>query len=332
MQSPVQIFTPVTSHDSGPSQSDLSTRVAMQIIELVKREDMQEGAHLTEQWLAEELKVSRSPIRRAMAFLEELGLLSKEKNRGFFLKRAASTMSSTALSSEQDQDEAIYMQIADDRIAGKLENHFSEAEIARRYDLTVRQTQRVLHRMAREDLIERRQGHGWEFLDLLESAEAHAQSYQFRMVIEPAGILLPTFKVDQAEIARQRKIQEALLDGDLLRISRAELFRIGAELHEAIMGFSGNHFLLDSLRRQNRLRRLIEYRHHFERSRMVHQCHEHLHLLDLLSNNQREEAADFLRRHLDVAGTEKAVVDKEADAKAGKKGKAAAGVKTELTA
>lgn len=130
----------------------------MQIIELMRREDMQEGAHLTEQWLAEELKVSRSPIRRAMTFLEELGLLSKEKNRGFFLKRAASTLGSTALSSEPDQDETIYLQIAEDRILGKLDDHFSEAEITRRYNLTPRQTQRVLNRMYREDLIQRRQG------------------------------------------------------------------------------------------------------------------------------------------------------------------------------
>jgi DNA-binding GntR family transcriptional regulator len=286
----------------------------MQIIELMRRENLPEGAHLTEQWLAEELKVSRSPIRRGMAFLEELGLLSKEKNRGFFLKRAASTLSGTALSSEPDMEEAIYLQIADDRISGRLDDSFSEAEIARKYNLTLRQAQRILNRMYREDLICRRQGHGWEFMPFLDSAEAHAQSYQFRMVIEPAGILLPTFKVDHAEIARQRQIQENLLNGDLLRLPRSEMFRIGAELHEAILGFSGNQFLVDALRRQNRLRRLIEYRHHVERSRMVHQCQEHLHLLDLLENDKREEAADFLRRHLDVVGTEKAAVDKEADA------------------
>jgi DNA-binding GntR family transcriptional regulator len=210
------------------------------------------------------------------------------------------------------------MQIADDRITGKLEDHFSEAEIARRYKLSLRQTQRILNRMYREDLIQRRQGHGWEFMPLLDSAEAHAQSYQFRKIIEPAALLLPTYKVDLAEIARQRKIQETLLNGDLLRVSRAELFRIGAELHEAIIGFSGNQFLVDALRRQNRLRRLIGYRHNFERSRMVQQCQEHLHLLDLVANDQREEAADFLRRHLDEVGAEKTAADKEADAKSGK--------------
>lgn len=302
----------------GASQSDLSTRIAMQIIELMRRADMAEGAHLTEQWLAEQLKVSRSPIRRGMAFLEELGLLSKEKNRGFFLTRPASSMGGTALSSEPDLEETIYLQIADDRIAGRLGDSFSEAEIVRTYNLTLRQAQRILNRMYREDLICPRQGHGWEFMPFLDSAEAHEQSYQFRMVIEPAGILLPTFRVDQAEIARQRKIQENLLNGDLLRLPRSEMFRIGAELHEAILGFSGNQFLVDALRRQNRLRRLIEYRHHVERSRMVQQCHEHLHLLDLLANDQREEAADYLRRHLDVVGKKKAAVDKQADAEAGR--------------
>jgi DNA-binding FadR family transcriptional regulator len=118
MPTPQTLFIPPPTTDGAGAHSDLSTRVAMQIIELVRREGMQEGAHLPEQWLAEELKVSRSPIRRGMAFLEELGVLSKEKNRGFFLKRAASTLGSAALSSEPDHDEALYMKIAEDRISG----------------------------------------------------------------------------------------------------------------------------------------------------------------------------------------------------------------------
>jgi DNA-binding GntR family transcriptional regulator len=318
MTTPDTLFVPPPLAEAGGAHTELATRVAMQIIELVRRADMQEGAHLTEQWLAQELKVSRSPIRRAMAFLEELGVLSKEKNRGFFLKRAASTLGSTALSSDPDHDEALYMKIAEDRISGKLDDYFSEAEITRRYNLTLRQTQRVLNRMYREDLIQRRQGHGWEFMPLLDSAEAHAQSYQFRMVIEPAAILLPTYVVDLAEVRRQRKIQEDLLKGDLLRLSRAELFRSNAEMHEAIISFSGNQFLVDALRRQNRLRRLIGYRHNVERSRIVQQCQEHLRLLDLLEANKLTEAADFLRRHLDVVGTEKTAADKEAAARSGK--------------
>jgi DNA-binding GntR family transcriptional regulator len=155
-------------------------------------------------------------------------------------------------------------------------------------------------------------------MPLLDSAEAHAQSYQFRMIIEPAAILLPTYAVNQAEVERQKKIQEDLLNGDLLRLSRAELFRINAELHEVIVGFSGNQFLVDALRRQNRLRRLIGYRHNVERSRMVQQCQEHLQLLDLLASNKLIEAAGFLRRHLDGAGTEKTALDKAVDAKSGK--------------
>lgn len=308
-----------TGSEPPVSQSDLSTRVAMQIVELVRRENLPEGAHLTEQWLAEELKVSRSPIRRAMAFLEELGILSKERNRGFFLRKAAASLDRTALSGDADPDEAVYLRIADDRMAGKLEDWFSEAEIMRRYNMTSRQAHRVLNRMHREDLIQRRQGHGWEFMPLLDSAEAHSQSYQFRMIIEPAGILQPGFKVDHAELERQRRIQESLLNGDLLRRSRTELFQIGAELHETILSFSGNVFLLEALRRQNRLRRLIEYRHHFDRARMIHQCHEHLELIELLEKNQREAAADFLRRHLDVVRTEKAAVDVIADAESKQK-------------
>jgi len=51
-----------------------------------------------------------------------------------------------------------------------------------------------------------------------------------------------------------------LLDNSLERFSRADLFKINSELHETIVACSRNEFFLDSIKRINRLRRLIEYR------------------------------------------------------------------------
>ncbi|MGO4430015.1 FCD domain-containing protein, partial [Streptomyces sp. MCAF7] len=147
--------------------------------------------------------------------------------------------------------------------------------------LTPRQADRVLSRMEGEDLVRRKAGgRGWEFQHVMATVDAHDQSYRFRMIIEPAALLEPGFTVDTDAFARHRQQQEALLHGDILLLPRAELFQVNASFHEMLVGCSGNQFLLDAVRRQNRLRRLIEYRHQIDRSRLANQAREHLRLLD----------------------------------------------------
>jgi len=280
--------------------SGLSTKLAMQITELVLREELKPGAHLTEQWIADSLRVSRSPVRSAMQFLEGLGVVAKEPHRGYFLRKSPASIKRTTLSSESDPEEARYLRIADDRLKGILGGEFTEAELMRRYAMTATQTRRLLDRMSREHLIHKKHGHGWEFEPVLDSAKAHNQSYRFRMIIEPAAILEPGFRINQPAFDRCRKLQQQLLDGGILKLSRVNLFTISSEFHEMIVECSGNRYLLDALRRQNQLRRIIEYRATMDRSRLIRQCREHLQLLDMLEAGQLKEAAVFMKEHLDV--------------------------------
>jgi DNA-binding GntR family transcriptional regulator len=67
---------------------------------------------------------------------------------------------------------------------------------------------------------------------------------------------------------------------------------------------SGNEFFLDSIKRVNRLRRLIEYRvTTLDRSRLTRQCREHLEILDLLEAGKNQEASAYLRRHIEGASS-----------------------------
>ncbi|MGE5527023.1 MAG: GntR family transcriptional regulator, partial [Rhodospirillaceae bacterium] len=215
--------------------------------------------------------------------------------------------------------DSLYLQVADDRLRGALDTHVSEAEIMRRYALTRVQAQQILHRMAREGLVIRKPGRGWMFQPNLDTEEAHNQSYRFRMIIEPAALLEPTYQVDKEAFARVRREQQAMLDGDILRVSRARIFQTGAEFHETIVGCSGNPFLLDAIRRQNQLRRLIEYKGNVNRSRLARQCREHLELLDMIESGDRQAAAAFLRRHLDVVRSIKTGIQPTEPAKPGER-------------
>jgi DNA-binding GntR family transcriptional regulator len=158
----------------------------------------------------------------------------------------------------------------------------------------------VLNRMAQEGWIKRKSGNGWFFTELIESKQAHEDSYFFRMTIEPAALLAPGFSVDSAALQRLRAEQTALRDGRLGRITSEELFEIGARFHETLIAFSGNEFFVAALARVNQRRRLVEYEAMAHPADFIEQCHEHLALLDLIEQGHQQEAAAFLLRHLDI--------------------------------
>ncbi|MDX2939364.1 GntR family transcriptional regulator [Streptomyces ipomoeae] len=281
------------------SRPNLTTAMATRLLDLMRRSGLTKGAHVTEQWAADELDVSRTPVRKAMLFLTEVGILERVPNRGFFLTRDAGTLGRPELGEGDDVEQSAYFEIADDYVGGRFTGSFTAADIGRRYRLTPRQADRVLSRMENEDLVRRKAGgRGWEFQHVMAGVDAHDQSYRFRMIIEPAALLEPGFTVDAEAFARHRQQQEALLRGDILLLPRAELFQVNASFHEMVVGCSGNQFLLDAVRRQNRLRRLIEYRHQVDRSRLANQAREHLRLLDLIESGDLKEASAFLSAHL----------------------------------
>ena len=125
--------------------------------------------------------------------------------------------------------------------------------------------------------------------------------YRFRAAIEAASVQEPTFHIDLGALAALRADQQALLDGGMRHLPRARLFQINAGFHETIVGWCGNPFFLDALRRVNQVRRLIEYRVTVDRSRLERQCQEHLQLLTLLEAGERGTAAAFLRVHIEGA-------------------------------
>jgi DNA-binding GntR family transcriptional regulator len=282
----------------------LSTRVsptslAMRVIELIRQEGLDRGAHLTEQSIADALQVSRTPARRALMFLTDLGLLERTPRKGFYLQMPAAELAGVDFSTETDSDEQLFFRIIDDHLGGRFTEDFTTTELSQRYALTTRQAGLVVSRLESEDLIRRKTARGWEFVRSLSTVEAHDQSYRFRLIIEPAGLLEPGFAKDVEAFALHRRQQEALLSGGLAVLSRSEIFRYNSSFHEMIAECSGNAYLADAVKRVNRMRRMIEYNHQANRTRLLGQAREHLQLLDLLEADENERASEFLHDHLD---------------------------------
>lgn len=273
---------------------------------MIRRDGLPMGHRLTEQVLCDELGVSRSPVRKALQYLAETGVVRSEPNKGYQVAMSWTELGAVALPEAADSDEAVYMRIADDRALEVISGVMSETELMQRYDSSRLQVQRVLNRMAREGMIERKTGRGWSFLPLLSSVEAYRESYRFRMIIEPAALVEPGYTVDLIELDKCYREQVELLSGGIETWARSELFRTGVHLHETIVAGAGNRLLLDALRKVNQLRRLVEYRSKLDPSHMNHQCNEHLVLIDLIKRGERMEASHFLREHLNGAKVRKA--------------------------
>ena len=284
------------------SSTPLPAQIASMIIDFVRDQKLVQGDHLPAQTLADTFRVSRSPVNKALELLEQRHVVRRESNRGFFLvldSDAIPTYSNAATNTEEGEE--VYFQVADDRLSGRLPDKVSENEIMRRYKLSRGEAVKMFNRMAREGWVDRLPGKGWAFLPTLDSGTAYQLAYLFRIALEPAAILQPSFAVNRSAFRRAREQQQALLDGAYMTLSRAELFQINSGFHEMIVECSNNVYFIESIRRVNASRRLAEYRKTLDRSRLVGQCLEHIHILDLLEAEDYPKAAEFMKFHLEFA-------------------------------
>lgn len=279
----------------------LADHVARQIAAHIRTAALAEGAHLGAQALADRFQVSRAPVTAALKMLVADGMVEVRANRGFFVAAAAASMTKAVRDQAADAAEGedpLYSGIVEARLSGALPERVSENELMRRFGVPRARLQRMLGQIAEEGWVERLPGHGWQFRAMLDSALAYEQAYRFRAMLETEALLQPGYRFVPEELERLRREQRQLLEGDIYTLPRTRLFEINIGFHETLVGWSGNRFFLDALKRVNRMRRLIEFRVTADRGRLEQQCREHLSLLDLIDRGDMTLAADFLRGHV----------------------------------
>ena len=273
------------------NQSELASRIAVFLTSC----GYPPGQRITENQLTAEFRVSRSPIRPIMKFLAEKGFLD-HIDKGFFIPTTMPGRDAIDALIPKSSDQELYDTIALERIQDKLSEQFSEAEFMRRYGVPRSQLIRVLNRLSLDGVVEPSAGHGWRFLPTLNKELMYQDSYRFRMMIEPLGILEPTFKIDATVLRKIRDDQMSLVTSS----SPQQYFEQNAAFHETLANFSNNSFVIEAVHRHSRLRRLSEQFSHDE-VRARTRIEEHVSIIDALLDNQREWAASLLRRHLDIA-------------------------------
>ena len=64
--------------------------------------------------------------------------------------------------------------------------------------------------------------------------------------------------MNRSALDKCRAQQQRLVDGEIWTVSNAMLFDVNSRLHQAIITCSGNSFFIDSLKRIDTLRRLMD--------------------------------------------------------------------------
>lgn len=286
-------------------QAPIATRLQRdllpRIVALLHAEGLAAGDRVTELGLAERLQVSRTPVRAALALLAALGVLRQRRTGGYEVALLPQDAADLGLETDAAADDAISLRIARDRMDGTLPTEVSEADLMRRYGVSRTMIQRILGQLAEVALVERKPGHGWIFQPTLVDRAARHESYRFRLLIEPAALLEPAFRLDGTWIDGMRRRHRDILDAPWRETQSIELFETNAAFHEGLAAASGNRYFATAIQQQNRLRRFSNYDWVYGHERVVVSCLEHLEILDRLQDGDREVAAALLRRHLERA-------------------------------
>lgn len=281
----------------------LAPQLAVKIVEHLKSHGSAAGTHLGTQYFADLFQVSRIPVTAALNLLAEEGIVVSERNRGFFLAKDAADLPGKQDASPESATplkDPLYYTLAEDWLTGKITEKISENELMRLYEVSRPQLLKVLQRAAEDLWVERLPGHGWRLQSVMVSPQAYEDGYRFRMAIEPAALLEPTFRVDGAALKALAEHQTLLLKGGIRKLSQTELFSINSQFHEVLIGFSNNPFYVDAVKKIDRVRRLLDFRstRSANRDRLSKQCREHLEILHLLENGNNRAAAELLRSHI----------------------------------
>ena len=277
-------------------------QLANQLLDVIRDAKLEPGHHLREQQLADLVGVSRTPIRSALNLLSKRGIVETRKNHGYFLRKPFDSLHRIEIEVPSTADEKLYQRLVRDRLDNIVPDSMTQSELARRYGVDRVALTRTLSRLAEDGLIAKNRGHGWTFLPTFDSLVALKGSYEFRLTLEPACFLLPTFRPDLAAIERMRLQHLYLISHpDIASVSSAQLFETDAAFHEMCAEFCGNAFFVQAIQHQNRLRRLLEFGSYFDSRRVQDWCREHLAIIDSIATGDLSRASAKMRLHLEQA-------------------------------
>lgn len=206
----------------------MRTPLQARILEQLRLEfsgGLKSGDRINEAEIADELGVSRTPIRRVLQRLQEDGVLAFEPRRGLILRDPESLLKTGDGQAAELLDERVMRDMA----IGELNAVMSERALMQRYAVANGVLASTLRRLTRDHLVEPSPGHGWIFADV--GPKAMAESYHFRQIIEPAAILADGYEVDVVAV-KELDDDHAHAIEQVHQMDRRRLFELDAWFHQ----------------------------------------------------------------------------------------------------
>ena len=280
--------------------SRLQADLAARILRMLKEQGAGAGHHLVELDLCRQFDVSRTPVRGALKLLAEQGAVEARANRGFVLRAPVLAAPEVDLvNPEQEEDQRLFIAIAEARNTGRLPDQCSQQEIVRLTGAKLATVVRVLRQMNDLGLAERKPGNGWSFTVPINSERARQDSFAFRSIVEPAGLLEPTFELDVEWLENSRASHLAFRRRRWRNTLALEFYEMNSDFHEQLARCSGNQYILSAIQRQNKLRTFLNVNWVNGVEQVFTSIDEHLAVLDALAASDNREASRLMRAHLD---------------------------------
>ena len=284
------------SDKAPPRASRLQTDLAARILRLLKEQGAGPGHHLVELDLCRHFDVSRTPVRGALKLLAEQGAVEARANRGYVLRSLVTEAPDLDVTNPEDEEgQRLFVAIAEARNQGRMPDQCSQLEVARLFDAKLPTVIRVLRQLAELGLVERKPGNGWSFASPADLSRARAESFAYRAIVEPAGLVEATFELDREWLDRIRAEHRAFRKRKWVDTRSVELLAIDADFHEGIARCSGNRYLLQAVQQQNRLRSFMTIQWIDGADRMIDQ---HLEIMDAMEAGNIRKAHDLMKAHL----------------------------------
>ncbi|MER8732650.1 GntR family transcriptional regulator [Mesorhizobium sp. M1227] len=279
--------------------------LAQRILDVARKRGFEPGAHLPEQQIASLCNVSRTPVRAALRLLTEKGVVQWEAESGYRLAVDLTSQATVAAELPSAEEDELADMILRDRAARRLDQTVTVGALMRRYNAERRTVLKSLKKLAEENLLDRAPGQSWLFRRAPDDLGAQGESYEFRLLLEPAALLAPGFRLDGTRAAALRQGMEMLLALPDAAFDSREFQRLDIDFHGMIAGGSANRFVAEALADHLRLRRLPGTYAGVNVFRLKQSLREHLTILDHLESQQYEVAADLLRVHLRLSRSQR---------------------------
>ncbi|TGQ74807.1 GntR family transcriptional regulator [Mesorhizobium sp. M00.F.Ca.ET.186.01.1.1] len=279
--------------------------LAQRILDVARQRGFAPGARLPEQQIASLCNVSRTPVRAALSLLAEQGVVRWQADAGYVVAIDLAAQPAISADLPATAEDELAEAILRDRSARRLDQTVTVAGLMRRYSAERKTVLKSLNRLTEENLVDRAPGQSWLFRRAPDDPEAQGESYEFRLLLEPAAILTPGFRLDGARAAALRQGMEALATVPDAGFDTREFQRLDIDFHGMIAEGSANRFVADALTDHLRLRRLPGIYAGVNVFRLKQSLREHLSILDHLESRQYEVAADLLRIHLRLSRSQR---------------------------